>query len=159
MATSTLSTIQSSLNRKRLRLPPPPPPPLPISISFQFHKIVKTSAATLPLKLAKAYLIKGGLALNLQRAVGLNGISLCKDPYSLSGEYKRRLALAIQLHASSDECYQFNIQFKVPDMLVLDEPLVGLATCSQPTASVLKVLGALRHKGFLEPRCKARALI
>uniref|UniRef100_B9GF46 ABC transporter domain-containing protein n=1 Tax=Populus trichocarpa TaxID=3694 RepID=B9GF46_POPTR len=52
MATSTLSTIQSSLNRKRLRLPPPPPPPPPppISISFQFHKIVKTSAVTVPLK-------------------------------------------------------------------------------------------------------------
>ncbi|KAL9373728.1 hypothetical protein Peur_033348 [Populus x canadensis] len=45
------TTIQSSLNRKRLRLPPPPPPP--ISISFQFHKIVKTSAVTLPLKLVK----------------------------------------------------------------------------------------------------------
>ncbi|XP_022773636.1 ABC transporter I family member 11, chloroplastic isoform X3 [Durio zibethinus] len=44
--------------------------------------------------------LKEHLALNLQRAlnwVGLNGISLDKDPHSLSGGYKRRLALAIQL--------------------------------------------------------------
>ncbi|KAG6742746.1 hypothetical protein POTOM_053685 [Populus tomentosa] len=57
------------------------------------------------------------LALNLQRAVnwvGLNGISLDKDPHSLSGGYKRRLALAIQL-------------VEVPDLLILDEPLAGLA--------------------------------
>ncbi|KAF5748688.1 ABC transporter I family member 11 chloroplastic [Tripterygium wilfordii] len=49
---------------------------------------------------------KGGLqmreqlALKLQRAinwVGLTGIPLDKDPNSLSGGYKRRLALAIQL--------------------------------------------------------------
>nr|KJB70676.1 hypothetical protein B456_011G086500 [Gossypium raimondii] len=44
--------------------------------------------------------LKEHLALNLQRAfnwVGLNGFSLDKDPHSLSGGYKRRLALAIQL--------------------------------------------------------------
>ncbi|XVE84181.1 hypothetical protein DITRI_Ditri16bG0149300 [Diplodiscus trichospermus] len=44
--------------------------------------------------------LKESLTLNLQRAfnwVGLNGISLDKDPHSLSGGYKRRLALAIQL--------------------------------------------------------------
>nr|GLL39527.1 ABC transporter I family member 11, chloroplastic [Ipomoea trifida]GMD52281.1 ABC transporter I family member 11, chloroplastic-like isoform X1 [Ipomoea batatas]GMD54248.1 ABC transporter I family member 11, chloroplastic-like isoform X1 [Ipomoea batatas]GMD55948.1 ABC transporter I family member 11, chloroplastic-like isoform X1 [Ipomoea batatas]GME02126.1 ABC transporter I family member 11, chloroplastic-like isoform X1 [Ipomoea batatas] len=40
------------------------------------------------------------LALRLQKAitsVGLTGIPLDKDPNSLSGGYKRRLALAIQL--------------------------------------------------------------
>lgn len=44
--------------------------------------------------------LKENLALRLQRAinwVGLNGIALDKDPHSLSGGYKRRLALAIQL--------------------------------------------------------------
>ncbi|XP_022134481.1 ABC transporter I family member 11, chloroplastic isoform X2 [Momordica charantia] len=44
--------------------------------------------------------LKEQLALRLQRAinwVGLNGIALDKDPHSLSGGYKRRLALAIQL--------------------------------------------------------------
>ncbi|CAA2960350.1 ABC transporter I family member 11, chloroplastic [Olea europaea subsp. europaea] len=56
------------------------------------------------------------LASRLQRAmtsVGLNGISLDKDPQSLSGGYKRRLALAIQL-------------VQTPDLLILDEPLAGL---------------------------------
>ncbi|XVF57759.1 hypothetical protein PTKIN_Ptkin07bG0007900 [Pterospermum kingtungense] len=60
--------------------------------------------------------LKEHLALNLQRAfnwVGLNGISLDKDPHSLSGGYKRRLALAVQLA-------------QVPDLLILDEPLAGL---------------------------------
>ncbi|CAI8612090.1 unnamed protein product [Vicia faba] len=56
------------------------------------------------------------LALGLQRAinwVGLSGISLDKNPHSLSGGYKRRLALAIQL-------------VQIPDLLILDEPLAGL---------------------------------
>ncbi|KAL9367191.1 hypothetical protein Peur_038390 [Populus x canadensis] len=111
MATSTLSTIRSSVKDVSYR-----PPGTKLNL----------------LNKAKAYLIKGGLALNLQRAVnwvGLNGISLCKDPYSLSGEYKRRLALAIQL-------------FKVPDMLVLDEPLVGLAAW----ADIIKLLKRLEKK-------------
>ncbi|CAK9326166.1 unnamed protein product [Citrullus colocynthis] len=60
--------------------------------------------------------LKENLALRLQRAinwVGLNGIALDKDPHSLSGGYKRRLALAIQL-------------VQIPDLLILDEPLAGL---------------------------------
>uniref|UniRef100_A0A9I9CTC8 ABC transporter domain-containing protein n=1 Tax=Cucumis melo TaxID=3656 RepID=A0A9I9CTC8_CUCME len=60
--------------------------------------------------------LKENLAMKLQRAinwVGLNGIALDKDPHSLSGGYKRRLALAIQL-------------VQIPDLLILDEPLAGL---------------------------------
>jgi energy-coupling factor transporter ATP-binding protein EcfA2 len=46
------------------------------------------------------FLFREKLALKLQNAinsVGLNGISLEEDPQSLSGGFKRRLALAIQL--------------------------------------------------------------
>ncbi|KAF7025057.1 hypothetical protein CFC21_037301 [Triticum aestivum] len=45
--------------------------------------------------------------------VGQSAISLDKDPQSLSGGFKRRLALAIQL-------------VQTPDLLLLDEPLAGL---------------------------------
>ncbi|KAJ1253605.1 hypothetical protein BS78_K227200 [Paspalum vaginatum] len=61
---------------------------------------------------------KEQLALNLQNAfksVGLTAISLDEDPQSLSGGFKRRLALAIQL-------------VQTPDLLLLDEPLAGLGT-------------------------------
>ncbi|KAF8399995.1 hypothetical protein HHK36_015868 [Tetracentron sinense] len=60
--------------------------------------------------------LKEQLTIRLQTAinwVGLNGVSLDKDPHSLSGGYKRRLALAIQL-------------VQTPDLLILDEPLAGL---------------------------------
>ncbi|XP_058103159.1 ABC transporter I family member 11, chloroplastic isoform X2 [Magnolia sinica] len=64
-------------------------------------------------------LLKEQLALGLQSAihsVGLHGISLDQDPHSLSGGFKRRLALAIQL-------------VQKPDLLLLDEPLAGLGNC------------------------------
>ncbi|KAK2968764.1 hypothetical protein RJ640_028157 [Escallonia rubra] len=83
---------------------------------------------------------KGGLQLKellasrLQRAitsVGLNGISLDKDPHSLSGGFKRRLALAIQL-------------VQTPDLLVLDEPLAGLDWKAR--ADVVKLLKHLKQE-------------
>ncbi|XVF60012.1 hypothetical protein PTKIN_Ptkin08bG0008200 [Pterospermum kingtungense] len=78
--------------------------------------------------------LKERLGLNLQRAfnwVGLNGISLDKDPHSLSGGYKRRLALAIQLA-------------QVPDLLILDEPLSGLDWKAR--ADVVKLLKHLKKE-------------
>ncbi|KAK1369813.1 Non-intrinsic ABC protein 14 [Heracleum sosnowskyi] len=78
--------------------------------------------------------LKEHLASRLQRAissVGLSGISLDKDPRSLSGGYKRRLALAIQLVQS-------------PDLLVLDEPLAGLDWKAR--ADVVKLLKNLKEK-------------
>ncbi|WCJ40165.1 Energy-coupling factor transporter ATP-binding protein EcfA2 [Euphorbia peplus] len=76
--------------------------------------------------------LKEHLAMNLQKAiawVGLNGISLERDPHSLSGGYKRRLALAIQL-------------VQVPDLLILDEPLAGLDWKAR--ADVTKLLKQLK---------------
>ncbi|KAL5581395.1 hypothetical protein UlMin_013837 [Ulmus minor] len=78
--------------------------------------------------------VKEHLSLRLQQAinwVGLNGISLDKDPHSLSGGYKRRLALAIQL-------------VQIPDLLILDEPLAGLDWKAR--ADVVKLLGRLKKE-------------
>ncbi|XP_037494787.1 ABC transporter I family member 11, chloroplastic isoform X2 [Jatropha curcas] len=78
--------------------------------------------------------LKEYLALNLQKAVtwvGLNGIPFDKDPQSLSGGYKRRLALAIQL-------------VQVPDLLILDEPLAGLDWKAR--ADVVKLLKQLKKE-------------
>lgn len=78
--------------------------------------------------------LKELLASRLQRAissVGLNGISLDKDPHSLSGGYKRRLSLAIQL-------------VQTPDILVLDEPLAGLDWKAR--ADVVKLLKHLKKE-------------
>ncbi|XP_042482067.1 ABC transporter I family member 11, chloroplastic isoform X1 [Macadamia integrifolia] len=78
--------------------------------------------------------LKEQLALRLQTAinwVGLSGISLDEDPHSLSGGYKRRLALAIQL-------------VQIPDLLVLDEPLAGLDWKAR--TDVVKLLKHLKKK-------------
>lgn len=78
--------------------------------------------------------LKEQLALGLQRAinsVGLNGISLDEDPHTLSGGYKRRLALAIQLVLT-------------PDLLILDEPLAGLDWKAR--ADVAKLLKYLKKE-------------
>ncbi|KAL8153505.1 hypothetical protein V2J09_011265 [Rumex salicifolius] len=74
------------------------------------------------------------LALSLQRAlnsVGLNHIPLDKDPRSLSGGYKRRVALAIQL-------------IQIPELLILDEPLAGLDWKAR--ADVVKLLRHLKKE-------------
>ncbi|KAF3793500.1 ABC transporter I family member 11 [Nymphaea thermarum] len=74
------------------------------------------------------------LALRLQaviHAVGLSGIALDEDPLSLSGGYKRRLALAVQL-------------IRMPDLLLLDEPLAGLDW--QARADVVKLLKNLKKE-------------
>ncbi|MED6137251.1 ABC transporter I member 11, chloroplastic [Stylosanthes scabra] len=81
-----------------------------------------------------SYQLRENLALGLQRAinwVGLNGISLDKHPHSLSGGYKRRLALAIQL-------------VQIPDLLILDEPLAGLDWKAR--ADVVKLLKHLKKE-------------
>ncbi|XP_068472107.1 ABC transporter I family member 11, chloroplastic isoform X2 [Phaseolus vulgaris] len=78
--------------------------------------------------------LRENLTLGLQRAinwVGLNGISLDKNPHSLSGGYKRRLALAIQL-------------VQTPDLLILDEPLAGLDWKAR--ADVVKLLKHLKKE-------------
>lgn len=74
------------------------------------------------------------LALKLQyaiNAVGLNAIPLDEDPHSLSGGFKRRLALAIQL-------------VQKPDLLILDEPLAGLDWKAR--ADVVRLLKHLKKE-------------
>ncbi|KAL8248099.1 hypothetical protein R6Q59_009315 [Mikania micrantha] len=77
---------------------------------------------------------KEHIARRIERAiasVGLNGISLDKSPNSLSGGFKRRLALAIQL-------------VQRPELLVLDEPLAGLDWKAR--ADVVKLLKNLKKE-------------
>ncbi|KAG9130188.1 hypothetical protein Leryth_004199 [Lithospermum erythrorhizon] len=74
------------------------------------------------------------LASRLQKAVqsvGLTGIPLDKDPNSLSGGYKRRLAMAVQL-------------VQTPDLLILDEPLAGLDWKAR--ADIVKLLNKLKKE-------------
>ncbi|KAH9326295.1 hypothetical protein KI387_006473, partial [Taxus chinensis] len=67
-------------------------------------------------------------------AVGLNGIALDLNPRSLSDGFKRRLALAVQL-------------VRMPDILLLDEPLAGLDWKSR--ADVVKLLENLKKNIML----------
>ncbi|OAY37259.1 hypothetical protein MANES_11G086800v8 [Manihot esculenta] len=120
--------------------PSEPLPPEKVGIVFQFPERYFVADTILnevifgwP-RLKGSLQLKERLALNLQKAitwVGLNGISLEKDPHSLSGGYKRRLALAIQL-------------VQVPDLLILDEPLAGLDWKAR--ADVINLLKQLKKE-------------
>ncbi|XP_047334677.1 ABC transporter I family member 11, chloroplastic [Impatiens glandulifera] len=118
--------------------PPKPLSPQSVGIVFQFPERYFLGDRVLDEATFGWPRTKGGpqlkelLASRLHRAfssVGLHGISLDKDPHSLSSGYKRRLALAIQL-----------VQF--PDLLILDEPLAGLDWKAR--ADVVKLLEQLK---------------
>ncbi|KAF5755462.1 putative ABC transporter, AAA+ ATPase domain, P-loop containing nucleoside triphosphate hydrolase [Helianthus annuus] len=123
----------------------PTQPPVPLSservgIVFQFPERYFVAdnvfdEITFGLPRQKSDLkVKELIARRLERAitsVGLNGIPLDKNPNSLSGGYKRRLALAVQLVQS-------------PELLVLDEPLAGLDWKAR--ADVVKLLKNLKKE-------------
>ncbi|KAK2661436.1 hypothetical protein Ddye_000010 [Dipteronia dyeriana] len=132
--------VQKYGNDGKPNMSPEPLPPERVGIVFQFPERYFVADNVLdevifgwPRQSGDLQL-KEYLALNLQRAVnwvGLSGISLDKDPHSLSGGYKRRLALAIQL-------------VQIPDLLILDEPLAGLDWKAR--ADVVKLLKHLKKE-------------
>lgn len=82
-------------------------------------------------------LLRQRLVMRLEsaiRAVGLSGISLDLNPRSLSDGFKRRLALAVQL-------------VRMPDILLLDEPLAGLDWKAR--TDVVKLLETLKKERML----------
>lgn len=120
--------------------PPELLPPERVGIVFQFPERYFLADTLLEEVTCGWPKQKGGLQLrehlasNLARAlnwVGLNGVPFDKDPQSLSGGYKRRLALAIQL-------------VQVPELLILDEPLAGLDWKAR--ADVTKLLKHLKNE-------------
>lgn len=114
-------------------------PPERVGIVFQFPEryfLADTllEEVTFGWPKQKGFQRREDLASNLARAlkwVGLNDVPFDKDPQSLSGGYKRRLALAIQL-------------VQVPDLLILDEPLAGLDWKAR--ADVAKLLKHLKKE-------------
>lgn len=79
-------------------------------------------------------LMRQQLAMRLQAAVfavGMADIPFDTNPRALSGGYKRRLALAVQL-------------VRMPDLLLLDEPLAGLDWKAR--ADVVKLLWGLKKE-------------
>ncbi|CAM6098523.1 unnamed protein product [Calypogeia fissa] len=78
--------------------------------------------------------LRHALTLRLQTAivaVGLSGMPLDMNPRALSDGYKRRLALAVQL-------------VRMPDVLLLDEPLAGLDWRAR--ADVVRLLAAFKRE-------------
>ncbi|CAL0332962.1 unnamed protein product [Lupinus luteus] len=120
--------------------PPEPLVPERVGIVFQFPERYFVADSVLDEvtfgwpRQKDSYQLRENLAQGLQRAinwVGLSGIPLDKNPHSLSGGYKRRLALAIQL-------------VQIPDLLILDEPLAGLDWKAR--ADVVKLLMNLKKE-------------
>ncbi|KAK1433860.1 hypothetical protein QVD17_10778 [Tagetes erecta] len=118
--------------------PPLPLSPQSVAILFQFPEryfVADTvfDEITFALPRHKTHL-QHLIATRLETAitsVGLSGIALDKNPNSLSGGYKRRLALAVQL-------------VQTPELLVLDEPLAGLDWKAR--ADVVKLLKNLKKE-------------
>lgn len=94
-------------------------------------------------------LMRQQLAMRLQAAVfavGMADIPFDTNPRALSGGYKRRLALAVQLVVHTEVSWVITIlyQVRMPDLLLLDEPLAGLDWKAR--ADVVKLLWGLKKE-------------